>query len=1105
MGFFSAVGQVVSNGKNFKEWEKNDANKSKQREALAQKGIDPAALQKAGAKGKVIMDVIDIMDTHSEEVAENTETAIMPFAQLAPMLTGLAAAFGLGKFAIMPAAKKYDKAYGEFRKAHGDELQKMAKELAEKIANSPQNKKLAKIKMTYPGEPLFIGTNLGKISQEIKKLSNNNFKYNPLAYYDPASLFHKKNMEVLKGSSDKSVKDIYKRLGELSKEYHNTPGIKNFKKNMGRYGGILGGVIVGTFILSNILAAKIQVRSSRIARWQSRQDLADPKYFVQYTDEQVQAAKNSIEQNSDKDENKFSLPFFKKGKKSGLKYGDNQGFFSSLKNTIADNKKYNEWKDNNKLEDKKIKRNLTPEELKEAEREQEVIQRVTKLINNQAEEYSENMETAAGVLIGGTPFLGAAVGGLISALVNKTGLGDKIADRSLNKILKSIDDKAKKDEVKKLYENLKPAAEDGKEFWASKLAKFNEFFTKAWDASGPKGDTAKKMGRMEAIMTNGKKMINIMSTSSRARNIMIGGIGTFVTGMAGAFIGLKLQKSAARAGRYKAKRELEQNPANFVGYTKEEFKTVDDIKAEKKSALSKFKEYMLFIPNVIKDYCSYEKYKKTKAKQDKELLNELVKQNVSDEQLKEAKDLQRKLFTTFESVDDKSQEYSESIEAINEMSQPVIPYLGIAAIASPFVIAGVKLAKGGGAKAAETLTGFFAKHTGFLKGKMMRKYFDEVASNITNTVANQHNIDEKISKNAFLKLVKILPENINIAQLSGEFQKTLKSVKGKDNELEALLIKLSKNKAFKNVKIKDIYGMIDTIGDGKSAKMMKDIAGIDIDTKDLQALKDAIKAYAGDKDNLGDILAKFVKNANIPKTKISDIEDMFNIMNTPELQKVFGGVKGKVDVKKLQKAIKSANISGYANAYVEGTIKNGKWRKYAEKLKDSFPEYGWANNMLDSLLSSSLTDEQALKIYKNMQIICQNVPSEDLKKITDTMLKEFRKNPEQFIQALKDGSFRSIFMTNGLTKTIGIATGTWTSIGLVMTFALESIFADMQKKAGRLGVMKALEELKDVEYYANEMPENPVKPLQSNNAAASNTFTAGKNTNFSDFLNKTRK
>ena len=73
MGFFSAIGQVVSNQKNFRQWEKDDSDKQKQREELfRKKNLDQAELQQAANKGKVIMDVIDIMDTHSEEVAENT-------------------------------------------------------------------------------------------------------------------------------------------------------------------------------------------------------------------------------------------------------------------------------------------------------------------------------------------------------------------------------------------------------------------------------------------------------------------------------------------------------------------------------------------------------------------------------------------------------------------------------------------------------------------------------------------------------------------------------------------------------------------------------------------------------------------------------------------------------------------------------------------------------------------------------------------------------------------------------------------------------------------------------------------------------------------------
>ena len=84
---------------------------------------------------------------------------------------------------------------------------------------------------------------------------------------------------------------------------------------------------------------------------------------------------------------------------------------------------------------------------------------------------------------------------------------------------------------------------------------------------------------------------------------------------------------------------------------------------------------------------------------------------------------------------------------------------------------------------------------------------------------------------------------------------------------------------------------------------MRDMFKANIDEKDVKAIKDAIQTFAGDKDNLGDILAKVVKESNIPEAKISDIEDIFNIINIPELQSIFGGIKGKIDVKKLQKAI----------------------------------------------------------------------------------------------------------------------------------------------------------------------------------------------------------
>ena len=56
-----------------------------------------------------------------------------------------------------------------------------------------------------------------------------------------------------------------------------------------------------------------------------------------------------------------------------------------------------------------------------------------------------------------------------------------------------------------------------------------------------------------------------------------------------------------------------------------------------------------------------------------------------------------------------------------------------------------------------------------------------------------------------------------------------------------------------------------------------------------------------------------------------------------------------------------------------------------------------------------------------------------------------------------------------------------------MTYALESWLADMQLKAGRLGVMKAMESLEDPRYYANiESTEQQKSEKITNTDATSN-------------------
>ena len=192
-------------------------------------------------------------------------------------------------------------------------------------------------------------------------------------------------------------------------------------------------------------------------------------------------------------------------------------------------------------------------------------------------------------------------------------------------------------------------------------------------------------------------------------------------------IALKLQKSAARAGRYTAKRELEKHPENFIGYTQEEYDEVKDVQNNKKKP-NKIKEYALFIPNVIKQYLDYNKYRNHEFKEKQALKDILKKQDISAEQLRDAKNLQRKLFNTFEKVDDNSQVYSESMEAATEIAQPFVQYGGVLLALSPFIYTGIQVARGKitPAKLLDKITSKLSSGSNIMKKKWFKKYLGNV-------------------------------------------------------------------------------------------------------------------------------------------------------------------------------------------------------------------------------------------------------------------------------------------------------------------------------------------------------------------------------------------
>ena len=98
-----------------------------------------------------------------------------------------------------------------------------------------------------------------------------------------------------------------------------------------------------------------------------------------------------------------------------------------------------------------------------------------------------------------------------------------------------------------------------------------------------------------------------------------------------------------------------------------------------------------------------------------------------------------------------------------------------------------------------------------------------------------------------------------------------------------------------------------------------------------------------------------------------------------------------------------------------------------------------------------------------------------MKNILEVAVKTFNENPDEFVKLItSDSGFSKIFMTPDVKKAmtaLGIAYPTFI---LILTYAFQSWLAEMQLKAGRLGVMKSLEELEDPRYYANVIKDTNI-------------------------------
>lgn len=1073
MDFFNSLSQVAKNRNNFKRWEENQRNENAQREELARRRQHTSEeLQRAKELGNTIVDVIDVMDNHSENVAENVETAVDPLSQLAT----LAGLFGFNWLAFQTKSK--------------NDFQNLFK-FNSNIRKTEKYQELEK-----------------RVEEHLKNTDK------PLGMFE--RITDKKTIRRIQDSELKKELLAFKKAGKKQ--------MIKYLKGAGYAHGLAMLGTVGLFIASTIYEAKLQTDSSKIARYQARKVLEDPKEFVNYTPEQIEAAKKELAEHPE---------LTKKDKKSKLQ----SGMFKSIYNIIKDNKAYTNDKAAREDNSQKITRELTPEERVQAEKDREVIQRTVRILNNEAEKNSENMEVAANVFINGTPFLGGAIGAATGWVLNKLKVFDKFVENRINKVGSK--------ETKNLYEALKNP----------KLKGFMHH-AKWWQFAKSMMEDIKNSAGNKKVNQSFKDMIAAAFANRTGKSWIFGAFGFVLTGIAGAIIGLKLQKSAARAGRFTAKRELEKNPENFIGYTKDDYEEVQDVKSTDKKP-NKFKEYALFLPNVMKQYWAYSKYKKSKYKEKQALKELLKKQDVTPEQLREAKNLQRKLFNTFEKVDDNSQVYSESMEAATEIAQPFIQYGGLALAVSPAIYTLVQVARGKitGAKFVDKIVTKLHNTTNLMQKKWFKKYLSHVEDNVSTVLDNVNagknkpmaallkDVDlqkdpmlevfskmysngkdglenfKKLSnedqirfiynlKNTFDKAIELNPSlNLKKADIDNFFNvithgwgtKTKKSI-NMTPELRAQILdmmlnpknispekaeqarkalELATNEEFANTVYlfsPKIHGVIESI---KSSKLSEKLGELSAKLEEMAQKSGGLVPLNTKTINLlKRILGEEKFNACLSEGTQINIKSFLNpkvnglAIAKPEEIPQFAGIFPDEAIK-LAKAVGNRfKNATFKEAYSIASDVAGpkalleKYQAFVEKMSpDDFAIFAE-----DKLHMSSMTKDMMLQMIPKVQKVFDNLPKEELDRITSKLVEEFNKRPDEMIKLMTSGKLADIFITPQLRKALAAAGISWVTFSFGITYLAEAIMADMQLKAGRLGVMKAMESLDDPAYYANVEP-----------------------------------
>lgn len=167
-------------------------------------------------------------------------------------------------------------------------------------------------------------------------------------------------------------------------------------------------------------------------------------------------------------------------------------------------------------------------------------------------------------------------------------------------------------------------------------------------------------GALVGVLT---KMIKPLQKYSAITGTIAGAL----ISIASIIYGTKIQKQASRVGRFKAKNELLNNPEQLVYVDDKKYQDINaDVKQKNKQS------FISSVKNLIIDNNKYNKYMKENNANNIKQRKAREQIDLTPEQEKRAKQLQNNTFNMFNKLDEKSQTYAESAEAIGNGAVSII-------------------------------------------------------------------------------------------------------------------------------------------------------------------------------------------------------------------------------------------------------------------------------------------------------------------------------------------------------------------------------------------------------------------------------------------------